>query len=104
MYEIGSPVPYGVDLPTTPVRLSSGRVVLEDGRPAPLGPLVLAPCFVRVEEKRIASDPVTKAAVYRVGSTARVSVSAPDGHAPGLPTASSRKAAWACSDETDRRE
>ena len=53
VYEIGSPVPYGVDLPTTPVRLSSGRVVLEDGRPAPLGPLVLAPCFVRVEGKRI---------------------------------------------------
>ena len=83
VYEIGSPVPYGVDLPATPVRLSSGRVVLEDGRPAQLGPLVLTPCFIRVEGERVASDPVTKAAVYRVGSTTRVRVSAPDSHAPG---------------------
>ncbi len=74
VYQLGSPQPFAIDLPATPVRLSGRRVVLEDGRPAPLGPLVLAPCFVHVEGTPIARDSDTGAVVYRVGSDVRAAI------------------------------
>jgi hypothetical protein len=77
VYELGSPMPYGADLPATPVQLVDGRVVLDDGRPAPLGRLVLAPCFVRPDGEAVARDGATGAAVYRVGSPVRAVVSTP---------------------------
>jgi hypothetical protein len=76
VYELGSPMPY--NLPTTPVRLEGGRVVLEDGSAARLGELVLAPCWVNVEGARIARDTVTGATVYRVPGQVRARVSSPE--------------------------
>jgi hypothetical protein len=66
VYQLGSPQPFLPDLAATPVRLSEGRVVLEDGRPAAIGPLVLAPCHVRVDGDVVARDSRTGAVVYRV--------------------------------------
>jgi len=77
VYELGSPMPYGVDLPTTPVRLSKGRVVLEDGTPAPLGSLVLAPCYVHLVGDVVARDSATGASVYRVSGPVRAAVTRP---------------------------
>lgn len=77
VYELGSPLPFAVELPATPVRLADSRVVLDDGKPAPLGPLVLAPCFVRVEGDPIARDSVTGAVVYRVAGVVRAAVMEP---------------------------
>lgn len=79
VYELGSPLPYAVELASTRVRLADGNVVLEDGTPAPLGPLVLAPCFVRVEGEPIARDPLTGAVVYRVAGVVRATVMEPSG-------------------------
>ena len=79
VYELGSPMPYSADLPSTRVRLADGRVVLEDGTPASLGPLVLAPCFVRVDGTPLARDSATGAIVYRVPRALRVTVSDPGG-------------------------
>lgn len=75
VYELGAPMPYG--LPSTRVRLDDGRVVLEDGRPAPLGKLVLAPCHVRVAGVPIARDPSTGATVVRVRGPVRATVMEP---------------------------
>jgi hypothetical protein len=83
IYEIGSPLPYAADLPSTHVRLRGGAIVLEDGTPARLGPLVLAPCHVHVEGRTIASDSTTGAVLYRVPATVRVRVTAP-GRCPTL--------------------
>jgi hypothetical protein len=76
VFELGSAMPY--DLPTTPVRLDDGRVVLEDGTPARLGRLVLAPCWVDVAGTQVARDRSTGATVYRVPRQVRVNVSAPE--------------------------
>ena len=75
VYEIGTPMPY--NLPSTRVRLQEGRVVLENGRPAELGDLVLAPCHVRVEGVPIVRDPVTGAGVFRVTTPVRARVGNP---------------------------
>ncbi|MDQ3380632.1 MAG: hypothetical protein M3546_09985 [Actinomycetota bacterium] len=75
VYELGSPMPY--ELPSTHVRLEGGRVVLDDGRPAALGDLVLAPCHVRIKGVPIARDPPTGAVVYRVSETVRATVVKP---------------------------
>ncbi|MBA2372383.1 MAG: hypothetical protein H0V71_12165 [Chloroflexi bacterium] len=80
VFELGSPMPYA--LPSTPVRLEDGRVVLESGRPAPLGQLVLAPCHVRVAGVPIARDPATGAVVVRVSEPVRATVFEP-GSCPG---------------------
>jgi hypothetical protein len=72
VYELGTPMPYG--LPSTRVRLENGRVVLEDGRVAPLGELVLAPCHVRVVGVPVAQDPWTAMAVVRVSRPVRATV------------------------------
>jgi hypothetical protein len=82
VYEIGTPLPYG--LPATRVRLEQGVVVLPDGRPAPLGRLVLAPCQVRVAGVPVAEDPSTGAAVIRVEQPVRASVTRP-GSCPESP-------------------
>jgi hypothetical protein len=75
IYELGTPMPYG--LPSTRVRLDDGRVVLEDGRFAQLGALVLVPCHVRVEGMAIARDPRTGMAVVRVTRPVRAAVVEP---------------------------
>lgn len=75
IYELGTPMPYG--LPSTRVRLDDGRVVLEDGRPAPLGQLVLAPCHVRVAGVPVARDSSTGAVVFRVRGPVRAMVYEP---------------------------
>lgn len=75
VYELGSSMPYA--LPSTPVRLVAGRVVLEDGRPAPLGEFVLAPCYVRVAGVPIARDPTTGAVVYHAADPVRAWVADP---------------------------
>jgi hypothetical protein len=75
VYEIGSPIPFG--LPSTPVRLAGERVLLLDGRPAPLGELVLTPCHVRVRGAVIARDAVTGFSVVRVRKPLRVAVTEP---------------------------
>jgi len=72
VFELGTPMPYG--LPSTRVRLNDGRVVLEDGRPAALGALVLAPCHVRVDGEPIARDPATGAVVVRLSGRVRAQV------------------------------
>lgn len=72
VYELGTPMPYG--LPSTRVRLDDGRVVLEDGRVARLGTLVLAPCHVRVEGVPVARDLRTGMAVVRVSRPVRATV------------------------------
>ena len=77
VYELGSPLPFAVELPSTRVRLAGSRVLLEDGSPAALGPLVLAPCFVRVEGEPIARDSETGAVVYRVVGVVRAIVMEP---------------------------
>jgi len=76
VFELGSPMPY--ELPSTSVRLEDGRVVLEDGRPAPLGKLVLVPCHVRVAGAVVARDGATGASVVRVSNPIRATVTAPD--------------------------
>ena len=75
LYELGSPMPYG--LPATQVHLEAGRIVLDDGRPAPLGQLVLAPCYVRVAGVPIARDLSTGAVVVRVRGPIRAVVARP---------------------------
>ena len=75
VYELGTPMPYG--LPSTRVRLDDGRVVLEDGRPAPLGELVLIPCHVRLAGVQIARDASTGATVVRVNGAVRATVLEP---------------------------
>ena len=75
VFELGTPMPYG--LPSTRVQLKRGRVSLADGRPAPLGELVLAPCHVHVEGVRIARDATTGAAVVRVSHPVRATVVPP---------------------------
>jgi len=75
VYELGSPMPYG--LPSTRVHLEDGRVVLEDGRPAPLGKFVLAPCYVRVAGVPIARDLSTGAVVFHVRGPVRAAVARP---------------------------
>ncbi len=75
VYELGTPMPYG--LPSTRVRLDDGRVVLEDGRPAPLGKLVLTPCHVRLAGVQIVRDPSTGATVVRVDGAVRATVVEP---------------------------
>ena len=76
VYELGSPLPY--DLPSTPVKLREGRVVLEDGTPARLGKFVLVPCYVRVTGTPVARDPSTGAVVMRVRQPARAVVASPE--------------------------
>jgi hypothetical protein len=76
IYELGSPMPYG--LPSTPVRLANGRVVLYNGRAAPLGELVLAPCHVRIAGAVAARDTTTGASVIRVSKPIRATVTTPD--------------------------
>lgn len=75
VFELGTPMPYG--LPSTRVRLDDGRVVLEDGRVAPLGELVLAPCHVRVVGVPIARDPWTGMAVIRASRPVHAAVVEP---------------------------
>jgi hypothetical protein len=75
VFELGSPLPY--DLPSTPVRLEHRRVLLEDGTPAPVGKLVLAPCHVRVVGTPVARDTSTGAVVYRVRQPIRAEVTSP---------------------------
>jgi hypothetical protein len=75
VYEIGTPLPYG--LPATRARLVQGVVVRSDGRPAPLGPLVLVPCHVEVAGTTVAEDTATGAAVIRVEQPVRASVTRP---------------------------
>jgi hypothetical protein len=75
VYEIGTPLPY--NLPSTRVRLQDGRVVFEDGLPADLGELVLAPCHVRVQGVSIARDPGTGARVLRVTTPVHARVADP---------------------------
>ena len=75
VYELGSPMPYG--LPSTQVHVEAGRVVLDDGRPAPLGEFVLAPCYVRVAGVPIARDSSTGAVVFRVHGPVRAAVARP---------------------------
>jgi Dolichyl-phosphate-mannose-protein mannosyltransferase len=75
VYEIGTPLPY--NLPSTPVRLQNGRIVLENGRPARLGKLLLVPCHVRVEGTTVARDRATGAGVFRVGNPVRAVVTDP---------------------------
>ena len=70
VYEIGSPLPYG--LPATAARIENGIVVVAGGVPAPVGRFVLAPCHVRVLGEQIARDAGTAAAVYRVSAPVRV--------------------------------
>jgi hypothetical protein len=53
-------------------------VTLEDGRAAPLGDLVFAPCQVRVVGEPVAHDTVTRATLYRVKNPLRVTVSDPE--------------------------
>jgi hypothetical protein len=77
VYELGSPMPYGTDFPTHRVRLDGRKVLLEDGRPAPLGPLVLAPCYVRVDGEPIVYDAMTGATVYRVSGPVGATVMGP---------------------------
>jgi hypothetical protein len=75
VFELGAPQPFAVDLPATSVRLAENRrVLLDDGRPARIGELVLAPCFVRVDGVPLARDVVTQATVYRVGPVVRARV------------------------------
>jgi hypothetical protein len=66
-------MPY--DLPTTRVALDDGRVVLENGRAAQLGDLVLAPCWVDVEGTPVVRDAATGATIYRVPDQVRARVS-----------------------------
>jgi hypothetical protein len=73
VFELGSPMPY--DLPTTRVALDDGRVVLENGRAAQLGDLVLAPCWVDVEGTPVVRDAATGATIYRVPDQVRARVS-----------------------------
>lgn len=75
VYELGPPMPYG--LPATRVRLEGRRVVLLNGRAAPLGEFVLVPCYVRVAGVPIARDPSTGAAVVRVSHPVRATVLEP---------------------------
>jgi hypothetical protein len=75
VYEIGTPLPYS--LPSTRVRLTAGRIVLANGRPAQLGGLVLVPCHIRVAGVPIARDPATGAGVFRVTTPLRVRVDDP---------------------------
>jgi hypothetical protein len=77
VFEIGSPMPYGPELEATPVSLEDGAVRLVSGAPAPLGPIVLAPCHVRVVGTPIARDDVTGARLVRVSGVVRVSLSEP---------------------------
>ena len=78
VYELGSPMPYGVDLPTSTVRVAHDRrVVLSSGRPAPLGPLVLVPCYLMIDGTPVAQDAATGATVYRVRGAVRVTLSRP---------------------------
>ena len=77
VYEIGSPIAYGYELPATPVQLRDGEVVSRDGRPLALGHLVLAPCQVSVAGEQVAHDVATRATVYRVGKTVRARVRDP---------------------------
>jgi hypothetical protein len=77
VYELGSPMPYGIDLPSTRVRLAGRLVVLDDGRPAAMGRFVLAPCYVRVDGEPVARDIGTGATVYRVREPVQATVSAP---------------------------
>ena len=76
VYELGAPLPYG--LPSQPVRrLADGRIVLEDGRPMPLTDLVFAPCHVHVSGTVLARDRLTGAALTRVATPVRATVTAP---------------------------
>jgi hypothetical protein len=75
VYELGSPMPYGPDLPSTRVRLREGEVVLADGSPANLGDYVLAPCFVHVDGDPVARDAATGATLYRVPAVVRATMS-----------------------------
>lgn len=77
VYELGSPMPYGIDLPSTRVRLAGRLVVLDDGRPAAMGRFVLAPCYVHVDGEPVARNTATGAAVYRVRGAVRATVSEP---------------------------
>lgn len=81
VYEIGTPLPY--NLPSTRVRLQEGQIVLENGRPAQLGELVLVPCHVRVEGVPIVRDPGTGAGVFRVRNPVSATVADP-GSCDGL--------------------
>ena len=76
VYELGSPMPYG--LPSTPVRLAKGRVLLDNGRAAPLGDLVLVPCHVRIAGAVVARNTVTGASVVRVRNPIRATVTTPE--------------------------
>jgi hypothetical protein len=78
VYQLGAPQPFAIDLRSTPVaRLSDGRIVLPDGSAAPIGPLILAPCHVRVEGEMIARDSATGAVVYRVDGGVRATTLEP---------------------------
>jgi hypothetical protein len=77
VYEIGSPIAYGYELPSTRVRLTKGVVSRSDGRPQTLGDFVVAPCQVRVEGEPIAHDSASESTLYRVGPSVRVSVQHP---------------------------
>ena len=76
VYEVGSPMPYR--LPSTKVRLDGDRIVLDDGRPAPLGEFVLVPCHVRLIGETIVEDRATGARVVRVANPPRAKVASPD--------------------------
>ena len=76
VYELGSPLPYA--LPSTPVRLRHGRVVREDGTPARLGQLVLAPCWVRLAAPPVVRDALSGAVVYRPTGVVRARVEPPE--------------------------
>jgi hypothetical protein len=74
VYEIGSPLPYG--LPATRARLQDGEVVLGSGHPVRLGDFVFAPCYVKVDGRRLAYDAQTGSAVWEVGFPVRAVVQA----------------------------
>lgn len=82
VYELGSPLPYA--LPSTQVRLEGRALLLEDGRPAPLGELVLAPCYVRVAGDRVITDVSTGATVWRVADPPRAVVADPTSCSGGV--------------------
>jgi hypothetical protein len=76
VFELGTPMPYA--LPSTRASLVRGRVILEDGRPAPLGKLVVVPCYVRLAGTAVRRDSTTGAVLIRVADPPRATVTAPD--------------------------
>jgi hypothetical protein len=83
IFEIGTPIAYGRELPSVSVRLDADVVVARDGSPAQLGSLVLTPCHVKLDGKVIATDNFTGAKLYRISGTSRVRVRDPVSCAQG---------------------